>query len=197
MTPRLVLASSSPRRRQILAELGLGFEVRAADADERPLPGEAPETMVDRLARQKALARVDSGELVLAADTIVVLDGAILGKPRDAADARSMLARIAGREHVVFTGVALTGDAGRRTAARVVRTRVRMRALSQAEIARYVAGGEPLDKAGAYAIQGWGALYVESIAGNYTNVVGLPVPAVAELFVELGHTLEEFRSDRA
>jgi len=193
VTPRLVLASSSPRRRQLLGELGLEFEVRPVDADERPLPGEAPAAMVARLAREKALGRIGADELVLAADTIVVIDGAILGKPRDAGDAAAMLARIAGREHEVFTGVALAAEEGRRAALRVVRTAVRMRALSAAEVASYVASGEPLDKAGAYAIQGWGAVYVEAIVGNYSNVVGLPVPAVAELFAELGFDLARFR----
>lgn len=193
MTPRLVLASSSPRRRQLLGELGLEFVVRPADADERPLPGEAPAAMVERLAREKAVASIGEGELVLAADTIVVLDGAILGKPRDPADAAAMLCRIAGREHQVFTGVALAAEQGRRAALRVVRTAVRMRALDAAEVASYVASGEPLDKAGAYAIQGWGAIYVETIVGNYSNVVGLPIPAVAELFAELGFDLARFR----
>jgi septum formation protein len=206
--PRLVLASGSPRRRQLLGELGLDFEVRPPATDETALPGERPEEMVERLAREKALARLEPGELVLAADTIVVIGGRILGKPADAEEARSMLGGIAGREHEVFTGVALAegarfdgfdagGRAQRRAALRfafrLARTRVTMRSLSAEEIADYVATGEPLDKAGAYGIQGLGALLVDSVNGNYLNVVGLPLPAVAECFADLGWRLLDFR----
>jgi septum formation protein len=193
--PRLVLASSSPRRRRLLAELGLRFEIRSPDTDESPLPDEGPAAMVDRLARAKALAHLVPGELVLAADTTVAIDGEILGKPVDAEDARRMLARIAGREHEVFTGVALaTLDGGApRCAARVDRTLVRMRPLDDAEIAAYVATGEPLDKAGAYAIQELGTLLVAGITGNFTNVVGLPLPTVASCFSDLGYRLLEYR----
>jgi septum formation protein len=215
--PRLVLASGSPRRRELLGGLGLDFEVRPPATDETPLPGERPEEMVERLAKEKAIARLEPGELVLAADTIVVIDGKILGKPSDATDARSMLATIAGREHEVFTGVALAeiafgdGLAGRsgfegdahpdgdarhslpRLAFRIARTRVTMRPLSTREIADYVTTGEPLDKAGAYGIQGLGALLVESVNGNYLNVVGLPLPSVADCFADLGWRLLDFR----
>ena len=194
--PRLVLASASPRRRQLLAELGLHFEIRPSDVDESSLPGESPAAMVERLARVKAGARLEPGELVLAADTIVVNDGRILGKPADEADARAMLAAIAGRDHDVFTGVAVAWLADRggepRVAARVDRTVVRMRALDAGEIAAYVATGEPLDKAGAYGIQGLGALCVASIVGNYTNVVGLPLPTAADCFADLGFALRDF-----
>ncbi len=195
-TTRLVLASGSPRRRQLLGELGLSFEVRPPDTDETPLPGEAPEAMVARLAREKALATIRAGELVLAADTTVVLDGVNLGKPVDAEDARRALAAIAGREHEVWTGVAAArlDDGGMpRLAERRVHTFVRMRAMDPDEIAAYVATGEPLDKAGSYGIQGLGSLLVESIRGNYLNVVGLPLPAVAECVAELGETLLAFR----
>src|SRR5262245_22025141 len=190
--PRLVLASASPRRRELLSGLGLDFEVRPVDLDETPLPGEEPRPYVLRLAREKAAARAAPGELVLAADTIVVLDGELLGKPRDPEDARRMLAKIAGREHTVFTGIALEEpgdggdggdgrDAGRRAAA-IEESRVRMASLSAAEIGWYVGTGEPLDKAGSYAVQGLGALLVEAVSGNYTNVVGLPLPATRRLF---------------
>jgi septum formation protein len=193
--PRLILASSSPRRSAILAELELDFTVRPSDADESPLPGELPEDLVRRLALAKAQARAEAGELVLAADTIVVIDGQILGKPADPDDARAMLQRLSGREHEVWSGVALAQvtEAGLRVAGRVVRTEVRIRTMTAAEIAAYVADGEPMDKAGAYAIQGWGAVYVDAIRGNYTNVVGLPIPAVAACFRELGFDLVEFR----
>lgn len=194
--PRLVLASGSPRRRQLLAELGLAFEVRPSDVDESALPGETPEAMVERLAIAKAGARIAPGEVVLAADTIVVVDGRILGKPVDASDAISMLAAIAGREHEVFTGVAVAIaalESPRRVAVRIARTAVRMRALSVTEIADYVATGEPLDKAGAYAIQGLGSTLVASISGNYTNVVGLPIPAVVDCLRDLGLDLATFR----
>jgi len=153
-----VLASASPRRRELLAGLGLRFAVRAAAVDESPLRGETPAACVRRLAAAKAAARAGAGELVLAADTVVVLDGRMLGKPRDPADARRMLGSIAGREHTVLTGVALHegargGARGRRESA-VETTRVRMAPMDAAEIAWYVATGEPLDKAGAYAVQG-------------------------------------------
>ena len=195
MTPRLVLASASPRRSALLADLELAFTVRPPHTDESALPFERPPDLVARLAREKAQARVDPGELVLAADTIVVIDNEILGKPADEADARAMLTRLAGRDHEVYTGVALADGTERklRLVSRVERTQVRIRAMSSAEIAAYVAGGEPMDKAGAYAIQGWGAIYVEAITGNYTNVVGLPIPAIEACFRELGFELDRFR----
>lgn len=187
----MVLASGSPRRRELLAGLGLRFEVRAADVDETPHPGEAPRDYVLRLAREKAAAVARSGapgELVLAADTTVVLDGEILGKPVDEEDARRMLRLLAGREHEVLTGVALQEVAGRGAAA-VEATRVRMAPLDDREIGWYAATGEPRDKAGAYAIQGLGSLFVEAVDGNYSNVVGLPIPAVYRLFRELGYDI--------
>ena len=192
MTPRLVLASASPRRRELLAALGLSFDVRPTDLDERPLPGEEPAAHVRRLAREKAAAAARDGELVLAADTVVAVDGEILGKPRDAGEARRMLERLSGRTHEVHSGVALRlGASAPREAVEVVRTRVRFAPLSAAELDWYLASGEPFDKAGAYAIQGLGALLVEEIEGNYTNVVGLPLPAVRRLFAALGLELRE------
>jgi septum formation protein len=199
--PRLVLASASPRRRALLGSLGLDFTVRPVDLDETPSDGEPADDYVLRLAREKAAARVEDGELVLAADTVVVLDDddggeRLLGKPADAAEARRMLAGIAGRSHTVLTGVALVGPrgaGGRGAVAEVASTRVEMAAMAEAEIAWYVATGEPLDKAGSYAIQDLGAMYVERIEGNYTNVVGLPLPLVRRLFAEMGWELREFR----
>lgn len=191
--PVLVLASGSPRRRELLTGLGLRFTVRAVDLDETPGDGEPPEELVLRLAREKAAARAHPGELVLAADTIVVIDGQILGKPRDPEDARRMLALIAGREHTVLTGVALEEPGRNRRTSALERTRVRMAALTPEEIAWYVTTGEPLDKAGSYAVQGIGAVFVEEVYGNYTNVVGLPLPLVYRLFREMGWELLGFR----
>jgi septum formation protein len=161
--------------------------------DETPGAGEPPEETVVRLAREKAAARAEAGELVLAADTVVVIDGELLGKPRDPEDARRMLARIAGREHTVLTGVALEEPGRNRRTAALERSQVRIAALTPQEIDWYVGTGEPLDKAGSYAIQDLGALLVEEVHGNYTNVVGLPLPLTRRLFRELGWELLDFR----
>jgi septum formation protein len=170
----------------------LRFALRPVDLDESPLPGEEPAATVLRLAAAKAAAVAHPGELVLGADTVVVLDGLLLGKPRDADDAARMLATIAGREHTVLTGVALCEPGRDRQAAVLETSRVRMAALTPEEVAWYVATGEPLDKAGAYAVQGLGALFVEAVFGNYTNVVGLPLPAVRRLLAELGYDIRDF-----
>jgi septum formation protein len=191
--PALVLASASPRRRELLDSLGLRYSIRAAGLDETPLPGEEPRDTVLRLAAAKAAAVAQPGELALAADTDVVLGGELLGKPGDPADARRMLARIAGREHTVLTGVALEEPGRDRRAAGLATSRVRMAPMSGEEIDWYVATGEPLDKAGSYAVQGLGALFVEEVFGNYTNVVGLPIPLTYRLFRELGYDLRDFR----
>ena len=187
--PVLVLASGSPRRRELLAGLGLTPPVRPVDVDETPLDGEPGADCVLRLARAKAAADARPGELVLAADTLVVLDGRILGKPSGPAEARRMLSDLAGRDHLVMTGVAVHDTDAGRTAAAVETTRVTIGPLTGTQIAAYVKTGEPLDKAGAYAIQGLGAIFVEGVEGNYSNVVGLPLPLTARLFAELGHEL--------
>jgi septum formation protein len=176
--PPLVLASASPRRRALLESLGLAFRVEPTDVDETPRPGEAPEELARRLSRLKAqaAARRCQGALVIAADTVVALDGALLGKPRDEAENRAFLERLAGREHEVYTGHALQW--GERCEVRVVRTAVRFRPLTAREIAWYAATGEGLDKAGGYAIQGFGATLVQGICGCYFNVVGLSIVAV-------------------
>lgn len=176
----------------MLGGLGLRFTVRAVDLNETPLPGERPDATVLRLAREKAVAQAHPGEIVLAADTVVVIDGELLGKPRDPEDAHRMLARIAGREHTVFTGVAVE-EPGKGSVRELAASRVRIAPLTPERIAWYVETGEPLDKAGSYAVQGIGALFVEEVFGNYTNVVGLPLPLTAKLFRELGHELMEFR----
>jgi septum formation protein len=179
----LVLASGSPRRRELLAQLGLFFDVVPADVDETPLPGESPRDLVRRLAVAKATA-VD-GDPVLAADTIVEVDGEILGKPLDAADARRMLGRLSGRSHHVHTGVAVRS--GERVEVDVTTTIVTFVALTDGAVDWYLATGEPFDKAGAYAIQGAGGVFVETIRGSASNVVGLPIATVARL-LDLGWT---------
>jgi len=188
-----VLASASPRRRELLAGIGLAFEVRPAALDESLRNGESPERHVTRLALEKASAVGGEGELVLAADTIVVIDGEILGKPADDDDARRMLHRLQGREHRVLTAVALRAVAAERVASAAAESAVRMRALGAEEIAWYVATGEPADKAGAYALQGIGGLFVEAIRGSSSNVIGLPLGVVYDLFPRLGYDLRDFR----
>jgi len=188
----LVLASTSPRRRRLLRQLGVAFSVRAPEADERPLPGETPREHVRRLALEKArvVARAlppDCGaRWVLGADTVIALDGGILGKPRGPRDAARMLARLAGRSHEVLTGVALVPLGRGRARAAVVRSRVTMKGLDGEAIRRYVATGEPLDKAGAYAVQGRGRRLVAAVSGSLTNVVGLPLERLAELLADCG-----------
>ena len=173
----LVLASQSPRRREILRQAGIPFTVRAADVDESLLAGESPADYVQRLAAAKAYAvEAAEDEIVLGADTTVVIDGEILAKPADAADARRMLALLSGRRHEVLTGICLrNGEAAIRDC---VTTSVVFAPISDAEIDEYVASGEPMDKAGAYAIQGLASKFVARIEGDYFNVMGLPVALV-------------------
>ncbi len=174
---KLVLASASPRRREILARAGIAFTVRTAPVSEEHDGSEAPADLVRRLALEKASAvSCAEEEIILAADTAVVLGTRILGKPTDAADASRMLALLSGREHEVITGICLRHSRGVITD--VASTRVRFVALSAAEIAAYVATGEPADKAGAYAIQGRACRFIERIEGCYFNVVGLPIALV-------------------
>jgi nucleoside triphosphate pyrophosphatase len=179
---RLVLASGSPRRRDLLALLGLPFEVLPADVDESPMPGELPIDLVRRLAIDKieALDAIDGPDLVvLAADTTVEVDGEILGKPIDADDARRMLRSLSARTHLVHTAVAVRRDG--RTVHEVVTTSVTMATMSHEAIEWYLASGEPMDKAGAYAIQGVGGAFVAEIQGSASNVVGLPLATVVGL----------------
>jgi septum formation protein len=183
---RLVLASASPRRADLLTSAGFAFEVRPVEIDESVRPGEAAADYVRRLAVGKAEAAADpsrSHEIVLGADTTVVIDGAILGKPRDDEHAVTMLRQLAGRAHEVLTGVALRHRA--RTVSDVACTLVQFAQLSEEDFAWYVASGEPRDKAGAYGIQGLASRFIERIDGSYTNVVGLPVALVARLVREL------------
>jgi len=173
----LILASQSPRRRELLATAGIAFTVRVRQVEEVRGPGELPDDYVRRLARAKAEAAWEGrDEIVLGADTIVVLGQEVLEKPRDAADAHSMLRRLAGREHTVITGICLRHPKGSQVDSSA--TRVRFTPLSDAEIDAYVATGEPLDKAGAYAIQGRASKFVEGVDGCYFNVIGLPLSQV-------------------
>jgi septum formation protein len=186
----LVLASGSPRRRELLSQLGLTFSVVAPDIDETPRPGERAVDLVRRLAVEKAAA-VD-GDPVLAADTTVEVDGEILGKPLDAEDARRMLRRLSGRSHKVHTGVAVRG--GDLLATDVATTIVTFVALTPSVLQWYVDTGEPFDKAGAYAIQGTGGVLVEGIRGSVSNVVGLPLTSVAKLLHQVtGWTIDRER----
>jgi septum formation protein len=179
----LVLASSSPRRRQLLEMLGLTVEVRPPHIVEVRRADESPRDYVERLAREKAAAV--PGNLVLAADTTVVVDSEVLEKPADEADALRMLERLAGRTHEVITAVALRTDGGTRQATDV--TRVTFRAADQALLRDYIATGEPMDKAGAYGIQGYGAALVEGIEGDFFGVMGLPLRLVLDLLAQAGH----------
>ncbi len=192
----LVLASASPRRQELLRNAGIPFTVQAADIDETPLPGEGPRECAERLAHEKALAvaRTRPQDLVLGADTIVVVDNSILGKPRNADDASRMLRLLSNRVHRVITGVCVVrpvsaGQVKPGTENRELRTAsettlVTMTAISDDEIRDYVATGEPMDKAGAYAIQGIASRWIPRIEGDYSNVVGLPVALVYRMLHE-------------
>lgn len=181
----LVLASASPRRAELLTAAGYAFEILVADVDETPADGESPHEYVRRLASEKAaatLARlkdIEESTVVLGADTTVVVDGEILGKPVDRADAERMLRLLSGRTHSVLTGV--SARSVRATVDAVIETQVVVNALSDQQVAWYVASGEGLDKAGAYAIQGLASRFITRIDGSYSNVVGLPVATVDEL----------------
>jgi len=182
----LLLASASPRRAGLLTAAGFSFDVVPADVDEQLLPGEDPEAHVLRLARAKvwAVTSTEPDSVILGADTVVIVDGEILGKPADDQQAASMLRRLSGRSHQVLTGVVVRR--GTREESGVERTSVRFLPLSDQEIAWYISTGEARDKAGAYGAQGLASRFVERIDGSYTNVVGLPVPLVCRLLDSLG-----------
>ncbi|WP_286911986.1 MULTISPECIES: Maf family protein [unclassified Pseudomonas] len=183
----LYLASGSPRRRELLTQIGVPFTPVSAPIDETPLPGESAEAYVERLAVAKAeagLASLGSPALTLGADTAVVLDGRILGKPENREHALAMLAELSGRAHQVLTAVAVSD--GQRCQSLCVASNVRFRPISPAEAERYWASGEPADKAGGYAIQGLGAVFVTGLEGSYSAVVGLPLSETAELLGQFG-----------
>ena len=184
---KIVLASQSPRRRQLLGQMGLEFTTQSPEIDEHAFHGRDARDLVETLSREKArwVARQQTPDtLVIGADTVVVLDGAILGKPRDGAEAEAMLAALSGRDHQVFTGVTLCQ--GDRILTQAEETQVTFRPLTGQEIRQYVSTGEPMDKAGAYGIQGLGGLLVEGIRGDYFNVVGLPICRLGRMLAQVG-----------
>lgn len=189
---RLVLASSSPRRSELLAALSLQFEVRSPDVDETRFPDETPATYVERIARAKAIAVAGSDEVTVAADTAVVFEGRVMGKPGHPEEARSMLRRLQGARHEVLTGLAVSSLG--ETHSLVDATEVEMMSMTDEEIAAYVAGGEPMDKAGAYALQGEGGVFVMSVHGSPSTVVGLPIHQLPRLLGRVGVELSQFRS---
>ena len=185
---KFILASASPRRRELLAAVGLDFEVIPSAVPEVHQAGESPEEYVARLSRDKAaaVAAKHPDRWVIAADTTVLLGEELLEKPVDPDDAKRMLATIAGKTHVVYTGVTLQNAAAGHHETRVAESEVRMLPLSPREIDWYVATGEPLDKAGAYAVQGIGAMFIDSVHGSYTNVVGLPLALLYQMLRKAG-----------
>ena len=191
---RIILASGSPRRRELLSEIGLEFEIHKPDADEAHSDNENPEELCRRLSRLKALAVANdfSDSLIIAADTIVVIDGKILGKPHDRNDACKMLRMLAGREHEVLTGVSVC--LGKKIITHSESTKVKFRNLTDSEILAYVSTGECDDKAGAYAVQGKGSLLIESLNGDYYNVVGLPLCALGKILENFGIKIENMFS---
>jgi septum formation protein len=184
----IILASSSPRRRDLLRQIGVDFDVDPADVDESIMAGESPEDYAIRVSLDKvqvAAKKVGEG-IVIAADTIVVFKDVIIGKPTDSHDAKRMLEMLSGKMHRVITGLAVINAASGKVSCRSSTTKVWFRELSEGEVKRYVLSGEPLDKAGAYAIQGKGALLVDRIEGCYNNVVGLPLALLDEMLREFG-----------
>ena len=188
---RIILASASPRRQELLAQVGIEFDVMPSNVEESPLDGETPPEHATRLAAEKArdvAGRVekDAARWVIGSDTIVVIDGVVLGKPEDKEDAARMLRQLSGREHRVMTGYCIVNSATGEELDGVAETKVKVKPLIDDEIEGYVSSGEPMDKAGAYAIQGLGAFMIEEIHGSYSNVVGLPVCQVVEDLERLG-----------
>ncbi|OPZ58887.1 MAG: Maf-like protein YhdE [Deltaproteobacteria bacterium ADurb.Bin510] len=188
-----MLASASPRRKELLGFTGLDFETWTSDVDETPLAAEDPADFCQRLSREKAQAGSlkHPGTLIIAADTIVVLEGRILGKPADAEQAKAYLRSLSGRTHEVMTGYTVLDTVAGQTISRVVKTAVSFKRMSEAEIEWYVASGEPMDKAGAYAIQGSGGLFIERIDGSHSNVVGLPLAEIYSDLKSFGLTLAQ------
>ena len=184
MTVPVILASSSPRRRELLTLIGLRHEVRPADVDETLLPDEIPWAYAERLARAKAEASAVRGSVSIGSDTIVVIDGDVLGKPKNESDAAAMLRRLSGRSHTVMTAIAVAYDGA--VTSDVVKVGVSFRTLRDDEISDYIRTGEPMDKAGAYGIQGFGATIVDGVDGDYFAVMGLPVNRMVRLLESVG-----------
>jgi septum formation protein len=193
--PRLILASNSPRRRDLLAQAGLTFTVIPSEVDEHTVTMSDPEVFVRTLAESKAIgiAEKHPSSWVIGADTIVVIENQILGKPGSADAARVMLRHLSGKIHQVFTGYCICCKQENRLFTDTVKTDVRFKNLSNAEIERYIQTGEPFDKAGSYGIQGKGSVLVQSIKGSYTNVVGLPLSEVVDMLIEEGVITDEYR----
>jgi septum formation protein len=183
-SPKVILASQSPRRRQLLALVGIAHEVRPADVDERYLAGEKPREHAERLARAKATRVHEPDAVVVGSDTIVVVDGDVLGKPKDEADAARMLRRLSGRSHTVITAVAIAWNG--RVESAVEEVDVTFHPLTDPDIAAYIATREPMDKAGAYGIQGFGATFVARVDGDYFAVMGLPLQRLVRLLALVG-----------
>ena len=179
---QIILASASPRRKELLSQLGLDFTIAIPHVDEKTRQGEHPEDFCRRISMEKAaiISQDYPDALIIAADTIVVIDGKILGKPNDNKEALAYLTLLAGRTHEVYTGYTILYKGQNRT--KVIRTRVHFRAMSKEEILWYIATGEPMDKAGAYAVQGIGSIFVDRLEGSYTNVIGLPL---SDLYYDL------------
>ena len=193
---KLVLASSSPRRHELLVRLNVDFESETPSTDETRRPDEPPGVLVERLAREKARSFAGEGRVVLAADTVVVHDGRVLGKPSHPEEARSMLRRLQGDRHEVFTAVAVCGwSDGPDLHSAVDVTEVVFLSMTEDEIADYVSTGEPMDKAGAYALQGSGGLFVEAVIGSPFTVIGLPIHLLPRLLAKTGHSLDSFQRD--
>jgi septum formation protein len=182
--PRVILASASPRRRELLTLAGIAHDVQPANIDESYVAGETPRQHAERLAREKSNAIDATGSVVIGSDTIVVIDGDVLGKPRDRTHAVQMLTRLSGRSHTVMTGIAVRWRG--RIVSDLVEVGVTFRALSTDDVERYVDTGEPMDKAGAYGIQGYGATIVERVDGDYFAVMGLSLNRLVRLMAELG-----------
>jgi septum formation protein len=184
----LILASASPRRIELLERVGLAFRVMPSGLEEAARPGESPEERVLRLsaAKAEALARRHPEAWVLGADTIVVIDGRVLGKPADPGEAKEMLRTLSGREHTVYTGFSVLAGGGRRAVTRAVASTVLFKPIPEEEMDWYVRSDEPYDKAGGYAVQGMGAFFIREIRGSYTNVMGLPLCEVIEVLREAG-----------
>ena len=190
---KLILASASPRRKELLQKIGLKFEVDASNCAEEIDPAALPEELVRRISidKAKAVAPRHQNAVIIAADTIGVIGKKVLGKPHTAAEARKMLAQISGKAHLVITGLTVLNTATDKIITKTVTTKVYIKKLTRAEIDAYVATGEPLDKAGAYGIQGLGAVIVEKIEGDYFNVVGLPLFTLTEVLKEFGISVWE------
>lgn len=182
--PKVILASQSPRRRELLSLAGIAHEVRPADVDERYLAGEAPRAHAERLAREKATRIREPGAIIIGSDTIVVVDDEVLGKPKDEADAARMLRKLSGRSHTVITAVAIAWDG--RVESAVEEVGVTFHSLTDGDISAYIATREPMDKAGAYGIQGFGATIVASVNGDYFAVMGLPLQRLVLVLGRLG-----------